>query len=59
MWSNILISIYVLILIFNGYLWYKYNKSASKDQKKKEGWNSYYTIATIFILVLLLQKLNL
>ena len=57
-WSNVLIGIYVLILIANGYFWYKYNKSASPDQKKKEGWNNYYLIGTIFILTLLFNKMG-
>jgi len=57
-WSNLLIGIYVLILIANGYFWYKYNKKASADQKKKEGWNNYYLIGTIFILTLLFQKIG-
>ena len=38
-WSNLIIGFYVVILLYNGYSWYKYNKNASKDQKKKEGWN--------------------
>ncbi|TDO72909.1 hypothetical protein EV143_107215 [Flavobacterium chryseum] len=57
-WNNLLIVIYVLLLIFNGYSWYKYNKSATADQKKKEGWTNYYLIATIFILILLFNKLG-
>lgn len=58
-WSNLLIGLYVLILVYNGYLWYKYNQNASKDQKKKEGWNNYYRLVIIFILILLFQKLGI
>ncbi|WP_131494892.1 hypothetical protein [Flavobacterium sp. MEB061] len=57
--SNLLIAIYVLLLILNGYFWYKYNQRATSDQKKKEGWNNYYSLATVFVLVLLAQKLGL
>jgi hypothetical protein len=56
LWSNVLIGIYVLLLLGNGYSWYKYSKKASADQKKKEGWINYYVLATIFILMLLFQK---
>ena len=57
-WRNVLIGIYILLLIGNGYMWYKYNQQTSKEQKKKEGWNNYYGLATIFILVLLSQKMG-
>ena len=57
-WSNLLIGIYVLLLIGNGYMWYRYNQKASIAQKKKEGWNNYYGLATIFILILLSQKMG-
>jgi len=58
-WSNLIIGFYVVILLYNGYSWYKYNKNASKDQKKKEGWNNYYLIATIFVLMLLFRKIGI
>lgn len=57
-WNNITIGLYIIILIANGYTWYKYNEYTSKEQRKKEGWSSYYIISTIFILTLLTQKFN-
>lgn len=58
-WSNLLIGLYILILLYNGYSWYQYSENASKDQKKKEGWINYYRLATIFILILLFQKIGI
>lgn len=57
--SNLLIGVYVLILVGNGYMWYRYNKKASQDQRKKEGWSRYYLLATVFVLVLLSRKIGL
>lgn len=57
-WNSITIGLYVLILILNGFSWYKYSNNTSAENRKKEGWSNYYTISTIFILILLIQKLN-
>lgn len=57
--SNLLIGVYVLILVGNGYMWYRYNKKASQDQRKKEGWSRYYLLATVFVLMLLSRKIGL
>ena len=56
--NNLIIGLYILAIVLNGYSWFKYIKNTSEDQRKKEGWSNYYRISTIFILILLLQKLN-
>lgn len=56
--NNLIIGLYILAIVLNGYSWFKYTKNTSEDQRKKEGWSNYYRISTIFILILLLQKLN-
>lgn len=58
-WNNVIIGVYVFALLINGYSWFKYNKNASKEQKKKEGWVSYYRLATIFVLILLFKKMGI
>ena len=54
--NKLTIGLYLLILILNGYSWYKYYKNTSTEYRKKEGWSNYYIVSTIFILTLLLRK---
>ncbi len=58
-WNDyVTISLYIILFILNSCSWYKYYKKTSVDQRKKEGWNGYYIISTVFILMLLCERLG-
>jgi hypothetical protein len=58
MWNIITIVLCVAALIFNLYSWYIYRNMTSTEVLKKEGWNSYYLIATFLILIVLLRRIG-
>lgn len=58
-WSYVTIGLYIILLVLNGYFWFRYNKNTAVEQRKKEGWSNYYKIAGVFVLMLLLKKINL
>lgn len=55
-WNNIIIGIYVFALLLNGYSWFRYNKNVTQEQRKKEGWNSFYMISTLLLFIFLLKR---
>lgn len=57
MWDTIKISLCVITVCFNTYLWIKYYKSTEKINRDKEGWSSYFFVVTILILMVLLNLL--
>ena len=44
-------------LLVNSYFWFKYNKKATKIQKKSEGWSGFYLVSTFLILMVLFDRL--
>jgi uncharacterized membrane-anchored protein len=58
MWNIITIVICTLALIFNFYLWYDYKNKIVRETREKEGWNKYYLVSTLLILIVLLRRIG-
>jgi hypothetical protein len=58
MWNTITITICVIALIFNSYLWYIYRYKNEKETREKEGWNSFYLISNLLIIIVLLMRIG-
>ena len=56
--NYIYISICIIALLFNTYLWLMYRKNSDEEKREKEGWNSYYFVATLLLAIVLLNLLN-
>ncbi|KAF2513794.1 hypothetical protein [Flavobacterium foetidum] len=55
-WNNFVLMIYVLAIVLNGYSWFQYNKNVTLEQRKKEGWTSFYRVSTLLIIILFCQR---
>lgn len=58
MWNTITIIICAAALIFNSYLWYTYRNKSEKEIREKEGWNSFYLISNLLIIIVLLMRIG-
>jgi len=58
MWNIFTIIFCVIALIANLIGWYNYRKKAAPDIRQKEGWNSFYIVSTILIIVVLLSRIG-
>lgn len=58
MWNIITIVICILALGINFYLWYGYNNKTLREPRDKEGWNKYYLVSTLLILIVLLRRIG-
>lgn len=58
MWNILTILFCVIALIFNSFGWFNYRKKADPDIRQKEGWNSFYIVSTILIIVVLLSRID-
>jgi len=58
MWNILTIIFCVSALIFNSIRWFNYRKRAAPDIRQKEGWNSFYIVSTILIIVVLLSRID-
>ncbi len=58
MWNTITIIICVIALIFNTYFWYTYRNKSEKEIREKEGWNSFYLISNLLIIIVLLMRIG-
>lgn len=48
----------MIALIFNSYLWYTYRNNCVKGIRKKEGWNSFYFISNLLVIIVLLMRIG-
>jgi hypothetical protein len=58
MWNIITIVISTIALFWNSYMWMKYWNNTNKEEREKEGWNSYFLVSTFFIISVLLTRIG-
>ncbi len=58
MWNIVITIICVVALLFNSYLWNIYLKRTTKENREKDGWNSYYVMTTILLVIVLLTRIS-
>lgn len=58
MWNIVITIICVVALLFNSYLWNNYLKRTTKENREKDGWNSYYVMTTILLVIVLLTRIS-
>lgn len=58
MWNIFTIAFCVIALLFNSYLWFIYTKKTNKKERKKDGWNSCYLIATLLLVTVLFIRIG-
>jgi len=58
MWNIITIIMSTTALVWNLYMWLKYRSNTNKQEREKEGWNSFFLISTFLIISVLLSRIG-
>lgn len=57
--KDIIILVLTVVAIgVNSITWYNYRKNTQKNKQSKEGWNNFYRLSTIFLIIYLISKLS-
>jgi uncharacterized membrane protein len=58
MWNIFIISIFVILLLFNSHSWWYYLKKTGKSERENEGWQQYHLFTTILLLSVLIDRID-